>query len=112
MIIKVHLSIGLIGGRNDKIEIDDEELDGLDAAAREAYIDAEVRAWAYNYIEWSWEAEVRPEIVDDFQSGPPIRAALADDAGAPLLAELAGRGLRWSHYADAASELRPQRRAG
>lgn len=56
MKIKVHLSIGLVGcEQDDEIEINDEELAGMDEAARAAYIDEVMREWAYNYIEWYWE---------------------------------------------------------
>jgi len=44
--VKVHLSIGLVGGRDDILEFDDD--------TTEEDIEKAVGDWAHNYIEWGW----------------------------------------------------------
>lgn len=51
MKFKVTLSIGLVGGRHDEIEIPDEDLEGLDNEQREKLINEYWSDWAWNYID-------------------------------------------------------------
>lgn len=54
MKIEMGLSIGLVGAtREEVIEIDDEEFEGI-GMSREEYIDEIVQDWANNYIEIYW----------------------------------------------------------
>lgn len=50
--LKVHLSIGLMADRNETIEVED--------TASIEDIEDEVRQWAQNYIEYSWEPDFGP----------------------------------------------------
>ena len=54
--IKVYLTIGLVGcDREEVIEIDDEELEGLDEETRRKVFEEYLKDWAYNYIEYGYE---------------------------------------------------------
>lgn len=56
MKIKVYLSIGFAGAdRDDIIEIDDADLEGLSVNEREKVISENAKMWAENYVEWGWE---------------------------------------------------------
>ena len=48
MTVKVHLSIGLVADVDEEIEVSD--------GSTEAEIEAEVREWAMQRVEWSWRA--------------------------------------------------------
>ncbi len=47
MTVKVHLSIGLTADIDSAIEVED--------SATDKEIESEVRDWALDHVEWSWE---------------------------------------------------------
>jgi hypothetical protein len=56
MKIKVELSIGLLGHREDILEVPDEELENMTEKEIDDYINEEyVQVWANNYIDMGYE---------------------------------------------------------
>jgi len=56
MKIKVGLSIGYPNAAiEDKLEIEDKDLEGMSEEEKERKIDMEVQEWAGNFIETWWE---------------------------------------------------------
>ena len=54
--LEVRLSIGFPGASlEEELEIDDDEVEGMDPEKREAYLEAEVKEWAFNFIEWGYK---------------------------------------------------------
>jgi predicted solute-binding protein len=56
MRIKVHLSIGYANAdQEDKIEVSEEEMAGMDDEERGKYLDSLVEDWASDYIDYGYE---------------------------------------------------------
>lgn len=56
MKLRVSFSMGLCGCvREEVIEVPDDELEGLDATAREAELELNAREWMWNFADLSWE---------------------------------------------------------
>jgi hypothetical protein len=55
MKINVSLGIGFAGAiREDEIEIDDSEIEGMNKEEKEDFIEECVQDWANNYIDIGW----------------------------------------------------------
>ena len=55
MIVTAYVSIGLVGcKRESRIEIPDDELEGLDETQRESVIEGYIREWKDETVEWWW----------------------------------------------------------
>lgn len=58
MIVKASVRLGLQGCEiKDDVEVEDEALEDLDDEARAEVIMEEVREWALQYVEWSYEVK-------------------------------------------------------
>lgn len=56
MKIKAWCDYDIIGAKKEEeLEIDDSELEGLDAEQRLAYIQTEASEWAHQYFEYGWK---------------------------------------------------------
>jgi hypothetical protein len=56
MKIKASLSIGFVGAKHQVIiNIDDEDLEGLDQDEKNKVIEEKVNEWAWNHIDLNWE---------------------------------------------------------
>lgn len=61
MKIKVHLSMGLVGCKREKIlDIDDDEVEGLNEEELDAHLEEVARDWMFQQVEWGFEI-VDPE---------------------------------------------------
>lgn len=56
MKLRVYASTNKVGSRCETtVEIDDEELEGMDANERNAYLEEMAKDALWQLVEWSWE---------------------------------------------------------
>lgn len=56
MKLKVYVSTDRVGSRVEReIDIDDEDLEGLDDSERQSYLEEIAKEEMFNLFEWGWE---------------------------------------------------------